>query len=64
VIKNPEDAIRVYQGKKEQIDTIKEGSIKLHEEHPADSKNNEEIIPAPVQKPKTHQRRIVEPESR
>ena len=61
VIKNPEDAIRIYQGKKEEIDTIKEGSFKFHEKHPADAKNEEEKIPQPIPEPKTIQRRIVEP---
>ncbi len=61
VIKSPEEANRIFSGKKEQIDMIKEGSIKFHEKHPADSKNEEEKIPEPIQAPKTQQRRIVEP---
>jgi len=57
VIKNPEEADRIYKGKKENIDTIKEGSIKFYEKHPADSKIEEKNIP----EPKPQQRRIVEP---
>jgi general secretion pathway protein D len=57
VIKNPAEANRIFQGKKEQIDTIKAGSIKLNENQPADSQT--ETIPEPVQKPKTQQRRPV-----
>jgi general secretion pathway protein D len=61
VIKNPEDAIRVYKGKKDEIDTIKEGSIKFNEKQPAESGNAEEKFPEPDQEPKTHQHRTVEP---
>ncbi|MBW2406484.1 MAG: type II secretion system secretin GspD, partial [Deltaproteobacteria bacterium] len=35
VIKNPEEANLIYKGKKEQIDTIKGGSIKFNEKHPS-----------------------------
>jgi general secretion pathway protein D len=62
VIKNPEDAMRVYEGKKEHIDTIKEGSIKFNQKHPSDSINEEEKISEPSPEPKT-QRRIIEPEA-
>jgi general secretion pathway protein D len=61
VIKNPEDAIRVYKGKKDQIDTLKEGSIIFNEKQPAESGKAEEKIPGPDQEPKTHQQRTVEP---
>ena len=64
VIKNPEEANRIYKGKKEQIDTIKGGSIKFNEKHPVESKNEEEKIPEPIPKPKTQELRIMEPESR
>ena len=64
VIKNPEDAIRIYEGKKDHIDTIKEGTIKFNEKHPAESKNEEEKIPEPSPEPKTRELGIVEPESR
>jgi general secretion pathway protein D len=57
VIKNPAEANRIFQGKKEQIDTIKEGSIKLNENQPTDSQT--ETIPEPIHKPKTQQRRPV-----
>ena len=61
VIKNPAEANLIFKGKKGQIDTIKEGTIKFNEKHPADSKNEEEKIPEPIPEPKTQQRRIVEP---
>ena len=61
VIKDPEDAKRVYTGKRDQIDTIKEGTIKFQEKHPADSNIKEENIPEPIPEPKPQQRRIVEP---
>jgi general secretion pathway protein D len=64
VIKNPEDAIRVYEGKKEQIDTIKEGSIKFNEKHPSEPINEEEKTSEPSPEPKTQELRIMEPESR
>jgi general secretion pathway protein D len=64
VIKNPEDAIRVYEGKKEQIDMIKEGSIKFNQKHPSESINEEEKIPEPSPEPKKQELRIMEPESR
>jgi general secretion pathway protein D len=61
VIKNPEEANQIFTGKRDHIDTIKEGTIKFQEKHPADSKNEEEKIPEPIPEPKTQQRRIVEP---
>ena len=61
VIKNPAEANLIFKGKKGQIDTIKEGTIKFNEKHPADSKNEEEKIPEPIPQSKTQERRIVEP---
>jgi general secretion pathway protein D len=61
VIKNPEEADRIYKGKKETIDTIKGGSIKFHEKHPAESGNEEEKIPGPNPEPKPQELEIVEP---
>jgi general secretion pathway protein D len=61
VIKNPEDAMRVYQGKKEQIDTIKEGTIKFQEKHSADSEIEGENIPEPIPSSNTPESRIIEP---
>lgn len=61
VIRGPEEANQIFRGKKEHIDTIKEGTIKFNQEHPADSKNKEEKLPQPIPEPKTIQRRIVEP---
>jgi general secretion pathway protein D len=63
VIKNPEDAIRVYEGKKEHIDTIREGSIKFNQKHPSESINEEEKIPEPSPEPKTQNSRIIAPEA-
>ena len=62
VIKNPAEANLVSRGKKEQIDTIREGSIKFHEKHPAESKNEGVQIPQPAPEPKTRNQRIVEPQ--
>ncbi len=61
VIKNPEEAARILKGKKETIDTIKGGSIKFHEKHPAESSNEEEKIPESIPEPKTQELEIVEP---
>ncbi len=61
VIKNPEEANRIFKRKKEHIDTIREGSIKFNEKRPADSKNEEEKIPEPIPEPVTQEPRIVEP---
>ena len=57
VIKNPAEANRIFQGKKQQIDAIKEGSIKLNESRPAESQT--ETISEPIHKPKTQERRPV-----
>jgi general secretion pathway protein D len=62
VIKNPAEANLIYEGKKEQIDTIKEGNIPFNETLPPESGNGEKRIPEPKQEPKTYQRRIIEPE--
>jgi general secretion pathway protein D len=61
VIKNPEEANQIFSGKKEQIDTIKEGTIKFNEKHPADANNGEEKIPEPIPETNNQERRIVEP---
>jgi len=61
VIKSPEEAARIYKGKKENIDMIKGGSIKFHEKHPAESSNEEEKIPEPIPEPETQELRAVEP---
>jgi general secretion pathway protein D len=64
VIKTPEEANQIFSGKKEQIDTIKGGSIKFNQKHPSDPINEEEKISEPIPAPKTQNSRIVEPESR
>ncbi|MBT8366824.1 MAG: type II secretion system secretin GspD [Deltaproteobacteria bacterium] len=66
VIKNPGEALNIFQQKKEQIDTIKEGEIKYYEKH---SKNSEESItineplqePAVVREPAAVEPRVIEP---
>jgi general secretion pathway protein D len=62
VIKNPEEANLIYKGKKEQIDTIKGGSIKFNEKHPSGPNNiNEaEKNPEPIPEPKTQEFRMNE----
>ncbi len=61
VIKNPEEADRIFKGKKEQIDTIKEGNIKFYEKHPSESGNDKEINPEPIAEPKTQELRLIDP---
>ena len=61
VIKSPKEADQIFRGKKKEIDTIKAGTIQFNESLPAESGNTGEKIPAPKQKPKTQNRRIVEP---
>jgi general secretion pathway protein D len=60
VIKSPEEANQIFKGKKEEIDAIKEGSIKLNERLPVDS-DSEGIIPEPIPEPKRHEFRIEAP---
>ena len=63
VIKSPEEANLIYKGKKEQIDTVKGGSIKFNEKHPSDPINEKEKNPGPVPEPKTQNSRIMAPEA-
>ena len=63
VIKSPEEANLIYKGKKEQIDTVKGGSIKFNEKHPSDPINEEEKISEPIPEPKTQNSRIMAPEA-
>jgi len=62
VIKNPGEAIDIYQQKKDYIDTIKEGEIKYYDKR---SRQSEEPIiitePEPEQKPGSVQPRVIEP---
>jgi len=60
VIKSPEEANLIYKGKKEQIDTVKGGSIKFNEKHPSEAINEKEKIPGPVPEPKTQEFRMNE----
>jgi len=63
VIKSPEEANLIYKGKKEQIDTVKGGSIKFNEKHPSEAINEKEKNPGPVPEPKTQNSRIMAPEA-
>ena len=47
VIKNPQEAARIYQRKQEEFNSIKAGSIKLNDNVPAESVNKEEKTPKP-----------------
>ena len=62
VIKNPGEAIGIYQQKKDYIDTIKEGEIKYYDKR---SRQPEEPIiitePEPEQEPRSVQPRVIEP---
>jgi general secretion pathway protein D len=61
VIKTPEEANRIFQGKREQINTIKEGTIKFQEKRPPESKNEEEKIPGSIPQPQTQKLEIDKP---
>jgi general secretion pathway protein D len=47
VIKNPQEAARIYQRKQEEFNSIKAGSIKLNDNAPAESGKKEETTPKP-----------------
>ncbi|MGD1974419.1 MAG: type II secretion system protein GspD, partial [Desulfobacterales bacterium] len=51
VIKNPQEAARIYKQKTEEFNSIQEGSIKLNDNGSAKSVNEEEKIPKPKKKP-------------
>lgn len=60
VIKNPGEAAGIFQQKKEQLDTIKEGEIKYYEKH-SDESEASITISEPVRKPADTQPFVVEP---
>ena len=60
VIKNPGEALGIFEQKKEQIDTIREGEIKYYEKHSGESEESI-VVPAPIQEPQQTQPRIIEP---
>ncbi len=60
VIKNPGEALGIFQQKKEQIDTIREGEIKYYEKHSGESEESL-VVPAPIQGPQQTQPRVIEP---
>ena len=47
VIKNPQEAARIYKRKTEEFNSIKAGSIKLNDNVPAESENKKEKTPKP-----------------
>ncbi|MCP5048206.1 MAG: type II secretion system protein GspD, partial [bacterium] len=47
VIKNPQEAARIYKQKTEEFNSIKAGSIKLNDNVPAESENKKEKNPKP-----------------
>ena len=59
VIKNPGEALGIFQQKKEQIDTIKEGEIRYYEKHTEESEETI-IIPEPIEEPQRAPPRIIE----
>ena len=60
VIKNPGEALGIFQQKREQIETIREGEIKYYEKHSGESEESI-IVPAPIQEPQQTQPRVIEP---
>lgn len=60
VIKNPGEALGIFQQKKEQIDTIKEGEIKYYEKH-SDESEETILIPEPIEEPQSVPPPIIEP---
>ncbi len=60
VIKNPAEAMDIFQQKKEQMDTIKEGNIKLNETR-AGKPEAAITVSEPIQEPDSAEPRIVEP---
>jgi general secretion pathway protein D len=60
VIKNPAEAQDIFQQKKEQIDTIKEGNIKFNEKKAGESAA-QITISEPIQEPASAESRIIEP---
>jgi len=60
VIKNPGEALGIFQQKKDQIDTIKGGEIKYYEKH---SETSEEsiTIDEPIREPAAVEPRMIEP---
>jgi general secretion pathway protein D len=65
VIKNPGEATGIYQQKKNQIDTIKEGEFKFYEKQPAEQQESmtitEPIQQPPRQEPESRELRSPEP---
>jgi len=60
VIKNPAEAMDIFQQKKEQMDTIKEGNIKLNETQ-AGKSDAAITLSEPIQEPDRAEPRVVEP---
>jgi general secretion pathway protein D len=60
VIKNPGEALGIFQQKKEQIDEIRGGEIKYYEKHSGETEESI-VIPTPIQEPQVVQPRAIEP---
>jgi general secretion pathway protein D len=60
VIKNPGEALGIFQQKKEQIDEIRGGEIKYYEKHSGEPEESI-VIPTPIQEPQVVQPRAIEP---
>jgi general secretion pathway protein D len=60
VIKNPGEALGIFEQKKEQIDTIREGEIRYYEKHSGESEESL-VVPAPIQEPQRVEPRVIEP---
>ena len=59
VIKNPGEALGIFQQKKDHIDTIKDGEIKYYEKHPGESEEPV-VMPEPIQEPENLWPRVIE----
>jgi general secretion pathway protein D len=60
VIKNPGEALGIFQQKKEQLDTIKGGEIRYYDKH--SEKSEESItISEPIREPRSTESRVIEP---
>ena len=60
IIKNPGEALGIFQRKKDQIDTIKEGEIRYYDKHLEKSEESV-IITEPIQEPRGSEPRVIEP---
>jgi len=61
VIKNPAEAAGIFQKKKEQIDTIKEGEFKFYERQPGEPKEESKTISDQIEPSESVRPNVVEP---